>query len=52
MTQAGKNSLVYAMTYKFAVAIVTSVQSSLYTLLSVKDDVIEGLDLILDEKAL
>lgn len=42
----------YAVTYKSVEAIVTCVQSSLYTLLSVKGDVTEGLGLILDEKAL
>lgn len=52
MTHAGKNSLVYAMTYKSVETIVISVQPPLYTLLSVKGDVTEGLGLILDKKAL
>lgn len=52
MTQAGKNSLMYAMTYKSVEAIVNGVQPSLYTLLSVKGDVTGGLSLILDKKAL
>ena len=51
MTQAGKKSFVYAMTYKSVEAVVTSVQPSLYTLFSVKCDVTEGLGLILDKKA-
>lgn len=39
-----------AMTPISVKAIVTGVQPSLYTLLTVKDDVTEGLVLILDEK--
>lgn len=42
----------YATAYKSVEAIVTSVQPSLYTLLSVKDDVTGGLGLIPDKKAL
>jgi len=41
-----------AMVYKSVEAIVTCVQPSLYTLLSVKGDVTEGLGLILGKKAL
>lgn len=52
MTLTRKNSLMYAMAYKSVEAIMTSVQPSLHTLLSVKDDVTEGLGLILDKKAL
>lgn len=52
MTQEGKNSHMYAMTYKSVETIVTGVQPSLYTILGVKDDVTEGLGLILDKKAL
>lgn len=52
LTQAGKNSFMYAMAYESVEAIVTGVQPSLYTLLSVNGDVTEGLGLILDKKAL
>lgn len=52
MTQTGKNNFVYDTTLKSVELIVTGVQSLFYTLLTIKDDVTDGLGLILGEKAL
>lgn len=52
MTQTGKNHFMYNTTLKSVELAVTCVQSLFYILLSVKDDVTDGLGLILGEKAL